>query len=307
MDELKQEVVRTLLYFDIFSHPLRTEEIHRFCRLRATPSEISSAIKQLLKEGQIFRVGDYYLVQKRADWMKEREAKHTYSLERMKKARQLARIIGQFPFVRGVAISGSLSKYSADSNADIDYFIICQAGRLWISRSLLHLFKKLTFIVGMQHYFCMNYFLDYDELELKDKNLYTALESATLIPMYGSDSYSEFFQRNSWIRDYFPNHDLQEKLKAPMAGKQSAVKRLVETLIFGKLSHYLNNGLRHLTVWWWRNKFRWQGFPMQYFDQDLRSTRGESKYHPHDYQRLILASYWKRVRMFEERVSSKAV
>jgi hypothetical protein len=304
MVELKQEVVKTLLYFDIFSYPLRIEEIQRFCSLSASQSEISEAVNQLITEKQIYRAGSYYLVQNRDDWRKEREERHRYSVERIKMARKMAGIIGQFPFVRGVAISGSLSKYFADNNADIDYFIICKAGRLWISRSLLHIFKKFTFLAGMQHYFCMNHFLDYDELELKDKNLYTALESATLIPIYGGESYRAFFQRNNWIREFFPNYDLQDKLKRPIYRKQTWIKRLFEALFNGLGSPYLNNSLRAITVWWWRNKFRWQGVSLQHFDQDLRSTAGESKYHPNDYQRIILASYWKRVRLFEERVHS---
>ena len=35
---LQQEIINTLLYFDIFNYPLRVEEVHRFLKSKHNPS-----------------------------------------------------------------------------------------------------------------------------------------------------------------------------------------------------------------------------------------------------------------------------
>ena len=75
----------------------------------------------------------------------------------------------------------------------------------------------------------------------------------------------------------------------------------MEWLFLGFGGHVINLGLRRLTVWWWRQKLRLRGFPMQFFEHDFRATRGESKNHPNDHQRYILAAFHQRLQAHEER------
>jgi len=301
MEELKHAVMKAILYFDIFSFPLRQEEIHRFCGIKAKPGEVGLALEELLAERRAWVSRGYFMAQPREEWVDKREENYKISNKLMKRARRNAQLISQFPFVRTVAISGSLSKYSADEHADIDYFIIARSGRLWICRSLLHFFKKLTFLSGKQHGFCMNYFLDEEELELKDKNYYTALESITVIPMFGASAQRAFFRANEWLQLYFPNCDPNLQLNGHIPEQHSRLKRWAERLLSGKWANGLDHLLRRFTVWWWRHKLKLRGFPMQYFDHDFRATRGESKNHPNDHQRFILAAFQQRIRAHEER------
>ena len=99
-----------------------------------------------------------------------------------------------------------MSKFYASENPDIDYFIITDPDRLWIARSLLHLFKKLTFITGHQHFYCMNYFIDTKALEITHPNLYSAIEVATLLPVYNIEMLRQFFIANAWAWEFLPNH-----------------------------------------------------------------------------------------------------
>ncbi|MBK8679672.1 MAG: hypothetical protein IPN25_13810 [Sphingobacteriales bacterium] len=43
---------------------------------------------------------------------------------------RISKFIGSFPFVRGVLLSGSLSKNRLAADGDIDYFIIAQPNAL---------------------------------------------------------------------------------------------------------------------------------------------------------------------------------
>lgn len=301
MEDLKYSIIKALLYFDIFSFPLRQEEAHCFCGVKAEPDEIKQALNELTAEELAWEFDGYFMAQPRAEWVAIREENFKISTALMDDAGRNARLISQFPFVRAVAISGSLSKYSADLDADIDFFIITRSGRLWICRSILHLFKKLTFLFGRQNGFCMNYFLDEEELELKDKNYYTALESITVIPMFGASTQRAFYEANAWLKACFPNWNPLQKLEAPILEEHSLLKLCIERFFSGRWGAALDHALRRLTIWWWRNKLRLHGFPMQYFDHDFRATKGESKNHPNDHQRLILAAFRRRIQAYEER------
>src|SRR4029453_8923510 len=97
-------------------------------------------------------------------------------------------LIASFPYVRCVCISGSLSKKYFDDTTDIDFFVITKPGRLWVCRTFLILFKKL-FLLNSKKYFCINYFIDSDNLEIPDQNIFTATELTTLIPMHDYELY----------------------------------------------------------------------------------------------------------------------
>ena len=124
------------------------------------------------------------------------------------RAYAIGRFLYRFPFVRAIAISGSLSKDFADEKADIDFFIITKANRLWIARTMMHLFKKLTFITGHQHYFCMNYYVDEEALLIQDQNIFTAIEIRTLLPVCGGRQHDNFFEVNNWACKFFRSSGL---------------------------------------------------------------------------------------------------
>lgn len=297
-NEIKTEIIKTIAYFDIFWFPLRSDEIRRFCALPVAAEQLSEALAIMEADSLVWQMEGYYALLPCPDWVRERKEKYAYSCKKMEVAARSTAIIAAFPFVEGVAISGSLSKYAADENADIDFFIIAKANRLWICRSFLHAFKKLTYFFGKQHDFCMNYFLDENELELKDKNVFTATELTTILPVYGAKAFFRFVSANQWITRFLPNSP-EFQMTFPEPTKKQLIKTLLELGFAGKWGTFINRQLMGLTVRWWRHKFKLQGFPMEYFDLDLRSTLGESKYHPDDYQRRILNAHKERLEAFE--------
>ena len=74
----------------------------------------------------------------------------------------------------------------------------------------MHLFKKLTFITGHQHYFCMNYYIDEEAMLIGSQNIFTAIEIGTLLPVAGKDTLDNFFRINNWSRQFFPTREYKE-------------------------------------------------------------------------------------------------
>jgi len=87
-------------------------------------------------------LGEFYCLFNNYALAERRKKGNDAAAKLLKKADKAANFIAAFPFVKGVAISGSLSKKFADEDADIDFFIITAANRLWLARTFLHLFLK---------------------------------------------------------------------------------------------------------------------------------------------------------------------
>ena len=86
----------------------------------------------------------------------------------------------------------------------------------------------------------MNYFLDEAELELKDQNFYTAIESLTIIPVFGKDAFKRFWKANDWTFSFFPNFDTKELLTRQIKEEGRAGKKLFEYVLSGRLGNWVN-------------------------------------------------------------------
>src|ERR1700712_1238450 len=180
---IRKDILATLAYFNLFDYPLKKNEIFLFLGHCNDYREFEQALTILLKDSAVYKMAEFYSLKDDFKLAVRRFRGNEKAMSMLKKAEKAAVIISAFPFVKAVAVSGSLSKYFADDQSDIDFFIITQANRLWIARTFLHIFKKLTFIVRRQNYFCMNYFNDEAEPVIREKNIYTAMEVATVLPM----------------------------------------------------------------------------------------------------------------------------
>ena len=162
-------------------------------------------MQDLTSENWIYKFDEFYMLQENASLVSRRRSGNIKARQLLKTAEKIAGFLSLFPFVRGVAISGSLSKNFADESSDIDFFIITAKNRLWLARTFMHIFKKFTFLFKKEDWFCMNYYIDEAFPEIREKNIFTATEVATLLTLRGIEVFKQFFENNKWSRDFFPN------------------------------------------------------------------------------------------------------
>ena len=157
-------VLRTVLYFDLFEHPLTEKEIYNLIRTRQqTSSEVSLALRELCKDGLLHcQEGFYFLPGKNAS-INRRLKGEAHAAVSLKTAMKFSKRIAKFPYVRGISLSGSISKNFMDNQSDIDYFIVTAPERMWVARTLLILYKK-TFLLNSRKNFFVNYFISDDSL-----------------------------------------------------------------------------------------------------------------------------------------------
>jgi len=294
------ELVKVLLYFDIFHYPLTVKEIKRFCGTPATIDEVEYELGFLGRLGYIQQKGMFYSTSPNdmPFMVDRRKTGNIKALRMLRKANRYSKLISYFPFVRGIYLSGSLSKGYADEKSDVDYFIITEPGRLWLCRMLLALFKKI-FLLNSHKYFCINYFIDTENLEIPDKNIFTAIELTTLITTCNSALYRNLMQANIWVKDFFPNTLLESISGESIPSNESWIKRFMEKIFYGRIGDRLDDVCYEITFAKWKRKFR--QFSRDEFELNLRSKKNVSKHHPRGFQAKVLSQYNEKVKEFEQR------
>jgi hypothetical protein len=282
--KLQEEIAHTLKYFDYFHYPLKNSEIHRWLRYPITFADLNSTLDSEVEEGRVKAHDGFFGLGNIVENIENRN-RDEESYARLKpEIERSARIISGFPFVRMVAISGTASKGVMPEGSDYDFFILTAPKKMWIARTLLHLFKKLTFLVGKQHNFCMNYFKDETVLQIAEQSPFTAIELLTLIPVCGHDRYDELLKSNEWYLDLFPNAwSSTENIHV----QPSAVKGLVEIILWPISGPILNRFFMKWTYRKWRKKWRKRGYDMKEFDRSFKSSLVESKNHPDNMARQL--------------------
>jgi hypothetical protein len=286
---VNKDILATLAYFNMFDYPLRKREIFSFLGHCDNFSEFDNVLNNLVDELAIFKIGEFYSLQNNLALAERRNRGNNRATNMLKSAEKAANIINKFPFVRAVAISGSLSKYFADENADIDFFIITAPNRLWISRTILHLFKKITFLFNMQDHFCMNYFIDEAQPSIVEKNFYTAMEIATLIPLHGGTVFDKFYKANDWIRIFFPNKYIDAYSSKNI--KNSRLKNILEKAFNNRLGDRLDNYLMNLTAKRWTLKTTLKKKNSKGYLMSICTDKHFSKPNPEHFQKVLLQNY----------------
>lgn len=283
-------VLGALTYFEIFEYPLTFEEIIRFSGLNTISNEqVEEAISTLILEGKVWQYGHFFQTQPQPDWVRQRLEKNTRADQMQAKALRMGRFISHFPYIRAVLISGSMSKHCMSSDSDIDFFLITTPGRLWLARTILVVFKKI-FLFNSHKYFCVNYFVDTEHLEIESQNLFTAMECVTLLPVSGSGWYQRFMAANDWARAaYFPNAALRNTTDVPEQPHYSNLQKILEWLFNNPLGAFLDTQSMKATGWFWKRKFK--HFDEKRFDSALKSRKYVSKHHPLWFQEKVLNRY----------------
>lgn len=276
------QIRRVLQYFAIFNFPLTSEEIFYFLPDNIGKADCKKALTGMEAAGAIIHFNNYFYIPTcSADCVQKRNEYAQQAKKLLPKARLAGRLIALFPFVRFVGISGSLSKGHAKPGTDFDFFIITAANTLWICRSILHLFKKITFLFGGQHWFCMNYFIDEHHLVLEERNMFTQIELATLIPLNNFNLYKYFLLKN----------DLPNVAKLDMKVPDKYFVKMFEKLRVGSNNSWwqsLNLMLMRLTDAKWKKKWKKKSFPDEEYELCFKTTAYVSKNHPKNYQKRVL-------------------
>lgn len=290
------QILMPLLYFEIFSYPLTKSELIELCAGDAlTEEELNRALVSAQSRGWIKEQQGYYSLHGDPTHISARIDHNARAERYIRHAYRMTRLIRRFPFVRAVFLSGALSKNVMPRDGDIDYFIITKPGRLWVSRTLLILFKKI-FLFNSHKYFCVNYFVDTSHLLIEEQNQFTATEVATLVPLYNHSIYQGFMDHNQWVKKFYPNFPTRSSEKT-LRQRRSNIQQLMEYVLNGRLGNWLEDYFFQKTLKFWQKKFA--NFDPGRFSNALKSRPHVSKHHPQDFQHRVLTRLEELTCVFE--------
>lgn len=243
---LRDAVLLTLCYREIFDFPLTRRELHRYLLLAsADESALDRSLAEL--EGEhVTLLGDYVLPVGGEPMLELREARRRVSAHCWRWALRYARWLRWVPFVRMVGVTGSVAVHNADDTADIDLFCVTAPERMWVARLGMALLSRIS-----RRYLpfraCLNTSVSEAELQLPDQNLYIAHQIALMVPVWGEPVYRRFIASNLWVRDFLPQLELDGQGAVAEEASPRLV-RFVEWLLGGRTGAWLNRRIHRLGI-----------------------------------------------------------
>src|SRR5690348_206905 len=230
-DRVPAAALDAIAYADLFDWPLTLAEVHRDLPAVASVVDVRTALERCIRSGAVTRHGALHVLRGREQLVARRREREAASARLWPEAIRACRVLARLPWIRLVAVSGSLAVNAAEPDADIDLFMVVADGRLWLARALTIAAGKVTARGegGRGTRLCPNYLVSTTALALPERDLFTAHELAHLVPLHGAETYRALMATNRWYRDFLPNHPGYTGAVAPLGG--GAARFAVETVL----------------------------------------------------------------------------
>lgn len=245
---LRDALIATVCYADIFDYPLKKEEVRTwapFCvirpplALRLAQGKLQAValrkFRRIRADGEV-----YYSIRFGKRLIQVRNQRAACSVEKWNRARRVARLLRIIPTIQLVGITGGLAMNNASDDDDIDVFIVALPRTLWITRLLATI---LTDALGVRRHpndrmitnkICLNMFVTRDALAVpkNERDLFTAHEVLQMIPLWNRNNiYQQFLQANRWVKTFLPN-GWKQRFQAPSTKLQIISKSKIQYFIF---------------------------------------------------------------------------
>lgn len=243
-DESIQEILKPVLYTDIFDYPLTFNEIYNFLEIEAGFATVEQMLNHAVKREQLAFIDGFYCLPHRTHLAAKRRERQKISETLWPQAARYGRWIAGLPFVRLVAVTGALAVNNPrDVADDIDYLIVTQVGRLWLCRAMIILMVRFGYLKGV--HLCPNYLLTENALNFED-SFFVAREILQMQPLYGKACYLKIRELNTWTGRYFPHGSgfHLNKIDDELSPGQRMLKATGEALLGGYPGHWLERWLQ---------------------------------------------------------------
>ena len=193
--ELDKAIKKTLAYASFFHYTPSQEEVHHWLISPKifTPEKTNKHTKNFVAQKSL----------------------SVSTTQKIEYAQLLASKLRYFSWIKMLAITGSVAANNSQVKDDIDIMCVTRANTLWITRPLFLIYLSLFFKRRKRNdkgttrdLFCPNLWLDEQSLELQvsNRNLYTAHEILQIIPIINREqTYEKFITQNFWVKKHLAN------------------------------------------------------------------------------------------------------
>jgi len=251
-------------------------------------------LRELLSSGKFknfpFLIRDGYLFAHPTQSLDSRLVREKLSSEKLASAAEFAAVLTRsIPFIKTVAVTGSVAYGSAERWDDIDLFIVTARNRLWLSAIMILILVRIGKLLRIREPhlspFCLSYVHDEqgfaNESSKNRSNPLFARELIKAKPVTGIRQYCKMLKENDWVAKFYAaryvekirslereQSDFQTEADPPWTfGRLSVLFDLLEGMAFTFLSRYLR--LRAYLI---NLKFKSNGQDFRIFEPKISSS-----------------------------------
>ncbi len=219
---LQKAVLSTVAYYDALEYPVTEFEIWKHLLVpedsgvvvSTSLCSVARSLKELKREGRLEYKRGFFFFPGQEILVEKRIRQEKSAVDKLKRASRLIHFCSWIPYVRMIAITGSLSLKQGDKESDWDFLVVMKGGAIWTGRFFLTLWLEL---LGrrrhgkkIQDRACLNCYLADNHLEVPLQDLFSSHEYRFLYPVMGRDTFRAFEFSNRWISRYRPHFSLTE-------------------------------------------------------------------------------------------------
>jgi hypothetical protein len=293
MGSSKEQILKTLLYSDIFDYPLRKEEIWEFLISSEKPDK-KEILRYLNTKNTFFESwNNLFFIKGRKDIVGTRINRKKYSLQKINFAKKIINKLAIIPTVRFIGISGALAMLNSEKDDDVDLFVVAAGNCVWITRLLMVILLSFLGVYrrkkdkNVSNKICLNMLIDEKALFFPKQrhDLYTAHEIFQIMPIFNRDkTYEKFLKSNAWIKELLPNI-FAKKSKTPIVLKTSLINKSINYLM---RIFVIEFAARNIQLWYMKKNITKETVSNNFL-----------AFHPFDYKSHVLNSYKKKLGKYE--------
>jgi hypothetical protein len=228
--EQELAVLRSVVYASLFDYPLTLAQLESsLLGVRADAATIACWWRDSeFLQTAIEHRDELYFPAGRADLIRTRARREALSRELLDRDRRIVSMVSKMPFVRMVALSGSLAHLNAERSADLDLFVITAPHRVWSVTVATLVVAKL---LGWRKRVCLNYVVSERAMPVETQDLFSANQIIHLRPVMGHDVFDRFVKSNGFVREFYPNFDLPKTQDPGPRTQDPGRKTVIETCL----------------------------------------------------------------------------
>lgn len=198
--------LRSVTYASLFDYPLSLAQLHAsLIAVRADAAAVASWWRDSkFLQATVEHRDNLYFPAGRRDLLQTRTRREALSRDLLEREQRVLALVARMPFVRMVALSGSLAHLNAERSADLDLFVITHPGRVWsVTLSVL----VISRLLGWRKRMCLNYVISERAMAIEPADLFAANQIIHLRPIVGHEVFERFVSANPFVRTFYPNFD----------------------------------------------------------------------------------------------------
>jgi hypothetical protein len=213
-DDIHDGLEKVFRVSEYLNFPFTLDEVANYFlpRMNLTAKQLGSILSRVNFPDIPFHIKDGYLLTNENQSDNSRLEREQMSAAKLESAARFARVLTRLvPFIRTVAVTGSVAYGSASQWDDIDFFIVTKRDTLWITAFMTLVLVRLNKILGLKPphltLFCLSYVHDEEGFARESQNNRTnplfARELIKAKPVAGTDYYRKLLEQNNWVGGFY--------------------------------------------------------------------------------------------------------